>query len=65
MEDPILWKLDLMSLPWYGNEVSDDLVLSIILVEYWVVGSLAPDFPVLCSPDCLLFVSRGRMHVSL
>ncbi|XP_020608646.1 uncharacterized protein LOC110047241 [Orbicella faveolata] len=20
MEDPILWKLDLMSLPWYGNE---------------------------------------------
>ena len=21
MEDPISWKLDLMSLPWYGNEV--------------------------------------------
>ena len=41
MEDPILWKLDLMSLPWYGNEVSDH-------------GSLPPDFPVL-SPRSLTF----------
>ena len=58
MEDPILWKLDLMSLPWYGNEVSDHHHLSVLLVEYWAVGSLALDFPVLCSPCCLLYVSE-------
>ena len=52
MEDPILWKLDLMSLPWYGNEVSDHQYLPVLLAEPWAVGSLSP-------LGCRLSVSIG------
>ena len=37
MEDPILWKLDLMSLPWYGNEVSDIVICPF---SYWSIIGL-------------------------
>ena len=54
-----MWKLDLMSLPWYGNEVSDHRHLSALLVEYLAVGSLPADFPDLCSPWCLFLCLPG------